>query len=65
MGADYKDQDKGIEELKSLSEEGRKFLSHHLRNSLNTVIGGINTGQFELAKDAAWHMVEDLEKIGC
>lgn len=65
MGADYKGQERGIEELRAISNEARMFLAHHLRNSINGIIGGIKTGRLEMAEQEAWHMVEDLEKIGC
>ena len=65
MGADYPEQDKAIEELKALSPDAKNFLSHHLRNSLAGVLGGIETGKLDIAKVSAEHIVLDLEKIGC
>jgi hypothetical protein len=65
MGADYPEQDKAISELKALSDNAKVFLSHHIRNSLAGVIGGIDTGKLDIAKVSAEHIVEDLEKIGC
>ncbi|MFA6055482.1 MAG: hypothetical protein WC769_08915 [Thermodesulfovibrionales bacterium] len=65
MGADYEGQERGIEELKSLSPEAKGYLNHHLRNSLTGIIGGIETGNLDIAKQEAWHILEDLERIGC
>jgi hypothetical protein len=65
MGADYPEQDKAIEELKALSPSAKEFLSHHLRNSLGSIIIAIHTGKLDIARDSAEHIVEDLEKIGC
>jgi hypothetical protein len=65
MGADYVGQEKGIEELKRMSPEAREFLAHHLRNSLNAVLNGIEVGRADIVREAGWHMVEDLKKIGC
>lgn len=65
MGADYPSQDKAIQELRALSDDAKVFLSHHIRNSLSGVIGGIDTGKLDIAKNSAEHIVKDLEKIGC
>jgi hypothetical protein len=65
MGADYTGQAEAIEELRSLSDEAKKFLMHHFRNSLTVVICGIETNRLQDAKTAAHHMVEDLTRIGC
>jgi hypothetical protein len=76
MGADYQDQKKAIEELRSLSEKSRCFLGHHFRNSLTIIKGNIYTirshtndalirEKLSTIEVAADHMVEDLEKIGC
>ena len=64
MGNDYEGQEAGIEQLQALGYEGKKFLCHHLCNSLSCIIGGIETGNLQLAKEAAWHMVADLNKAG-
>ncbi len=65
MGADYEGQERGIEDLKAMSDEARQYLCHHLRNSLTAVLCGIQVEQFDLAEEAARHMIEDLERIGC
>ena len=65
MGADYKGDEKAIEELQALSIEAKRYLSQHLRNSLATIIYGAEKGEFIKIKRAAWHIVEDLKKIGC
>lgn len=65
MGNSYEGQEKGIKELRELSPHAKKYLSHHLRNSLHTITSGIETGNLTIAKNAAWHIVKDLERIGC
>ncbi|MEW6485775.1 MAG: hypothetical protein AB1423_14375 [Pseudomonadota bacterium] len=65
MGIDYAGQEKAIEEIRNLSQEAKEFLSHHLRNALNGITGGIEVGRLDIAKESAMHMVEDLERIGC
>ena len=41
-----------------------QLLSHHLNNSLNIVINGIEAGKYDIAKKAAEHMLADLKKFG-
>jgi hypothetical protein len=65
MGADYEGQERGIEELKALSPEAKRYLNHHFRNSLTGIIAGIETGNLDIAKQEAWHISEDLKRIGC
>jgi hypothetical protein len=65
MGADYEGQERGIEELKALSPEAKGYLNHHLHNSLTGIIAGIETGNLDIAKQEAWHILEDLKSIGC
>lgn len=65
MGADYEGQEKAIIELRELSSEAKGFLSHHIRNSLMTISGGIQIGKLDFAKSAIDHIVHDLERIGC
>ena len=65
MGANYPGQEKAIREILLLSPTAREFLGHHIRNELTKIIGGIKVGKLQIAEDAAWHIVADLEKIGC
>jgi hypothetical protein len=65
VGANYPGQEKAITELRALSPAAKEFLGHHIRNELTKIIGGIKVGKLQIADDAAWHIVEDLEKIGC
>ncbi|MFA6054056.1 MAG: hypothetical protein WC769_01650 [Thermodesulfovibrionales bacterium] len=65
MGADYEGQEKAIEELRALSPSAKEFLSHHLRNSLSGIITGVETGKLEIVKQSAWHIIDDLVRIGC
>lgn len=65
MGNYYPGQEKAIEEIQALSREAKDFLSHHFRNALNGVTGGIEIGRMDIAMQSAHHIVEDLERIGC
>lgn len=76
MGADYDGEKKAIAELRAMSPAARNWLSHHLRNSVAVITarlhlietqqpGIYNALNLESAHDAAWHIVADLERIGC
>jgi hypothetical protein len=64
MGADYPGQEKAIKELKRLSKEAKEYLNHHICNAITAVLGGIHSGDLEMAKRNAWHIIQDLEKAG-
>ena len=64
MGNYLPGQEKGIEEIRSLSQEAKNVLSHHILNELNVITGGIETGQLKLAEQAAWHINKDLRELG-
>jgi hypothetical protein len=81
MGADYPGQERAIEELQSLSPEARKFLGHHIRNSLMSISGArwfvlrlireLHIYNDEILdrinqiEKEVRHIQEDLEKIDC
>lgn len=80
MGADYPGQEIGIKKLQNMHETAREYLCHHLRGSMNVVIGNIvlvrhyaKTGKhaadidglLQEAEKAAVHLLQDLKKIGC
>ena len=64
MGADLPEDQKGIDEILNMSEDARKYLGHHLNNSLFVLITSLETGDIDCAKEAAGHMVEDLNRVG-
>lgn len=64
MGNNYEGQEKAIEDLKALSPEAKKFLSHHICNSLQAILGGLEMGRFDIAKREIWHIVDDLILAG-
>ncbi|MBI5634893.1 MAG: hypothetical protein HZA15_15605 [Nitrospirae bacterium] len=64
MGANYRGQKKAISELNALSRDAKEFLNHHIANALNVVIVGIETEQLDMAKEAAWHIIDDLHMAG-
>lgn len=65
MGNWYFGEEYAIEEIRNLSQEAKGFLSHHIRNALTGITGGIETGRLDIAMQSAHHIVEDLERIGC
>ena len=64
MGADYPGQEKAITELSALSDEAKKFLNHHICNSLSAILLGIEVGNLKLAEESVWHIVSDLDIAG-
>ena len=68
MGADYKGQEAAIKELSALSTTAKEYLNHHLGNSLNIIVAGIENfmldGMLEMAKKEVWHIVDDLHAAG-
>lgn len=64
MGNDYQGQEKAIEDLSALSPEAKEFLNHHLGNSLGAIIMALRVGNIEIAEEAAWHIVKDLQIAG-
>lgn len=64
MGADFKEHEEGIEIVRNLPVEAKMALSHHLRNELQGIIGGLESDDIKMVKRAALHMVDDLNKFG-
>lgn len=64
MGADFPEDALAIEMLREIPREVQELIGHHLNNSLAVVISAIETGHYHIAKQAAWHMAEDLKKFG-
>ena len=64
MGANFPEDKKAIDLALALPREVKEYLGHHLNNSMVGIINGIETGNYERVKKSAWHMVEDLRRIG-
>ena len=64
MGAIIKDETEVIEQLRSLPEDIRQLLSHHLRNALTGILGGAQSNRLDIIEDSARHLKEDLERFG-
>lgn len=63
MGADFPEDINALDELCSLSSGAKGYLAHHIRNSLTTIILGIECGNLAVALAAAHHIEEDLKKV--
>lgn len=78
MGMTYPEEPRDIIEIQKLAEEHvclKRYLSHHLRNSLGVIVGNVylinRTMSLELAhekaviiEEAVNHIIEDLQKVG-
>jgi len=64
MGADFPSDKEGMEEILNMSEAAREYLGHHLNNSLFALAMALETGNIEIAKQEARHMMEDLNRVG-
>ena len=64
MGADFKEFKKGEEIVRNMEDAGKAYLAHHLNNSLCGLIGALDCNDVEKALKAAWHMVDDLNRVG-
>lgn len=64
MGADILDDEHhaGVSALKGLSKEGRGYLSHHIRNSLQALI--LHKNDPAKVTETVFHIEEDLRRVG-
>lgn len=58
------DEKAARQEIAKLSENARGYLSHHLRNPLQGIYGGIETGDMEAIKESAQDLKHRLERAG-
>lgn len=52
-----------MKELHALSPEAKEYLCHHLNNALVGVITGIEIERYDIVKESAKHLAEDIKKI--
>ena len=66
MGADILDEIHyaGVEAIKHLPREGKEYLAHHIRNSLQAIIFHNKAGEQDKISEVVSHMVRDLERVG-
>jgi len=66
MGADILDDTHyaGIDAVKQLPREGKEYLAHHMRNSLQSIIFMIKSGDHDKIVEIVRHMIKDLERVG-
>ena len=64
MGADFREQEKAVEEVWKLSPEARSWVGHHFRNSLCAISYLNELGEKDKIKEAIRHMEEDLNMFG-
>lgn len=64
MGANYTGQEEAIRELSALSEDAKKFLNHHIGNSLAVILGAARLGHQQVIHEHVDHIVDDLILAG-
>jgi len=68
MGAKLVDEDKAISCADQIPQECRKYISHHVRNGLISIMGlaaGVaDPDTLEVFEEEIMHIAGDLEKVG-
>ncbi|HDK41279.1 MAG TPA: hypothetical protein ENG93_01325 [Nitrospirae bacterium] len=65
MGADFPEDQKAIDFIREqMPADVRLVLSHHLRNSLAGILGGLERDDKDMATKCAKHMQKDLGRFG-
>ena len=64
MGNSYDGEEEGIEAMKDIPEVARRYINHHLGNSLTSVNACLALGDIKGSREAVDHIVDDLEKAG-
>lgn len=64
MGANYLGQEEAIAELSALSTGAKEFLNHHISNSCSVIVNVADMKDLPAAKEAAWHIIDDLRLAG-
>ena len=63
MRRDFADDGAAIAELRALSQAGKRFLCHHIRNTLHPASLYIEADQPKKAMECIWQLEDILEQI--
>ena len=64
MGNDIDSPNKAIKAITVLAEEGKDYLSHHIRNSLQVIMYAAGHGNYKEVIREVEHMAADLKRVG-
>ena len=64
MGNSYDGEDEGIEAMKYIPAVARRYINHHLGNSLTSLSACLATEDIEGCKEAVDHIIDDLKGVG-
>ena len=67
MGSPLTTHEKDIQEMKELVEKHpvlKRYISHHIKNSLAGIQCGIALGKPEVIESGTLHILEDLDNVG-
>ena len=67
MGSPLITHEQDVKEMKKLVEKYpvlKRYISHHIKNSLAGIQCGIALGKPEVIENGASHILDDLDKVG-
>ena len=64
MGNSYEGEDEGMEDLKDIPKAARRYINHHLGNSLTSLSACLSVDDIEGSKEAVAHIIDDLKRAG-
>lgn len=64
MGNRYEGEKKGIVAMNGIPEAARKYINHHLGNSLTSLNNCLAIGEIEGSIEVVNHIVNDLKRVG-
>jgi hypothetical protein len=53
-----------VEALKDIPKAARKYINHHLGNSLTSLSACLSVADIEGSKETVGHIIDDLEEAG-
>ncbi len=58
------DEKSAVSEIRSISDNARRFLQHTLRNGLQSIVSSIEEGSCEDATECALSLSRELQRLG-
>ena len=64
MGNDEESSSEAIKAIAGLAEEGKEYLSHHVRNSLQVIMYHAGNRDYTAVCREVEHIANDLKRVG-